>query len=400
MDLSNHPAIMVLSIAVASSLLSEIRIGVRIPVVVWEILFGMILGPAVLGLASISQGELWSWFAPAGLAALLFMAGMDIDFGRLRGRPIELALGGWLLSLGLGLFLSAILWVLGIVQAPTIVALALSTTALGTIIPSLQDSGSLDTRLGTHVLAAGSIGEFGPILATSLLLTRKFDAWLQVTVLVGFAGLALACAIIAVRLRTPAILGLLARGMRSSSQLPVCVSLLLLSSFGVIAEKIGFEVVVGSFSAGMVIGLATSGKSEDEELFREKMEAICFAVFVPFFFVMSGMKLDLHALFHGVRSFILVPGFLAMFVVVRGSPVLLYRSELQKEERLPFALYSATELPMVVAITEIGLRLNIIEAEIATALIGAGLLSVLLFPAIADATLPPPVQSERASGTD
>jgi hypothetical protein len=93
-DLSNHPAIMVLSIAVVSSLLWEIRIGVRIPVAVWEILLGMIVGPAVLGLASISHGELWGWFAPAGLAALLFMAGMDIDFGRVRGRPMELS-PGW-----------------------------------------------------------------------------------------------------------------------------------------------------------------------------------------------------------------------------------------------------------------------------------------------------------------
>jgi Kef-type K+ transport system membrane component KefB len=390
MDLSNHPVFMVMSIAVVSSLLSEISIGVRIPVVVWEILLGMMLGPAVLGLASISHGELWGWFAPAGLAALLFMAGMDIDFGRVRGRPIELALGGWLLSLGLGLLLGTILWVLGIVQAPTIVALAVSTTALGTIIPSLQDSGSLNTRLGTHVLAAGSIGEFGPILTTSLLLTRKFDAWLQLTVLVGFAALAVTCALIAVRLRTPAILRLLTRGMRSSSQLPVCLSLLIVSSFGVIAEEIGFEAVVGSFSAGMVIGLATSGRGEALKIFREKMEAICFAVFVPFFFVMSGMKLDVHSLFHNARTFMLVPVFLTMFVVVRGSPVLLYRSELRKGERLPFALYSSTELTMVVAISEIGLRLNMMQAEIATALIGAGLLSVLLFPAIADAMLPSP----------
>src|SRR5215469_473071 len=391
---------MVLSIAVISSLLSEIRIGVRIPVAVWEILLGMLLGPAVLGLASISHGELWGWFAPAGLAALLFMAGMDIDFGRVRGRPIELALGGWLLSLGLGLFFGTVLWVLGIVQAPMIVALALSTTALGTIILSLQDSGSLNTRLGTHVLAAGSIGEFGPILATSLLLTRKFDAWLQLTLLVGFAALAVTCALVAVRLRTPAIQRLLTRSMRSSSQLPVCLSLLIVSSFGVVAEKIGFEIVVGSFSAGMVVGLATSGRGEDQELFRQKMEAICFAVFVPIFFVMSGMKLDVQALFHSARSFMLVPVFLSMFVVVRGSPVLLYRGELRKEERLPFALYSSTQLPMVVAITEIGLRLNILQTEIATALIGAGLLSVLLFPAIADATLPPPIQSETASATD
>ncbi|MBV8135725.1 MAG: cation:proton antiporter [Deltaproteobacteria bacterium] len=400
MDLSYHPAI-ILSIAVVSSLLSEIRIGVRIPGAVWEILLGMAVGRAVLGLASIPHGELWGCFAPAGLAALLFMAGMDIDFGRVRGRPMELALGGWLLSLGLGLLLATILWVLGIVQVPMIVALTLSTTALGTIIPSLQDSGSLNTRLGTHVLAAGSIGEFGPFLATSLLLTRKFDAWLQLTVLLGFTALAVACALIAVRLRTPAILRLLARGMRPSSQLPVCLSLLIVSSFVVIAEKIGFEAVVGSFSAGMVIGLATSDRSEDQELFREKMEAICFAVFIPFFFVMSRLTLDVHALFQSARSFMLVPVFLAMFVVVRGSPVLLHRSELRKEERLPFALYSATELPMVVAITEIGVRLNIMGTEIATALIGAGLLSVLLFPAIADAMqVPPPVQSRTASATD
>lgn len=130
------------------------------------------------------------------------------------------------------------------------------------------------------------------------------------------------------------------------------------------------------------------------------MEAICFAGFVPFFFVMSGMKLDVQALFHSARSFMLVPAFLAMFVVVQRSPVLLYRSELRKGERLPFALYSATELPMVVAISEIALRLNIVRTEIATALIGAGLLSVLLFPAIPDATLPPLVRSETASATD
>ena len=138
---------------------------------------------------------------------------------------MELALGRWLLSLGLGLFLRTILWLLSIVQAPMIIALTLSTTALGKIIPSLQDSGRPNTRLGTHVLAAGSIGEFGPILATSLLLTRKFDAWLQLTLLVGFTALAVTCALVAVRLSTPAIQRLLARGMRSSSQLPVCLSL-------------------------------------------------------------------------------------------------------------------------------------------------------------------------------
>jgi Kef-type K+ transport system membrane component KefB len=328
------------------------------------------------------------------------MAGMDIDFARVRGRPLELALGGWCLSVALGLACGTVLWSLDVIHAPMVVALALSTTALGTIIPSLTDSGNLDTKLGTHVLATGSIGEFGPILAVSLLLTRKFDAWIQLVVLFGFAALALACALITLRVRTPSILRMLARGMRSSGQLPVCLSLLILSSFVLVAEKIGFEAVVGSFSAGMVVGLATSERTEAEEVFREKMEAICFAVFVPFFFVMSGMKLDVQALVHSPRAMMLVPVFLALFVLVRGTPVLLYGKELQKGERLPVALYSATELPMVVAIAEIAVRMKIMQVEIATALIGAGMLSVLLFPAIADAMLPERVEPLPVTATD
>jgi Kef-type K+ transport system membrane component KefB len=277
-----------------------------------------------------------------------------------------------------------------------IAALALSTTALGTIIPSLQDSGSLNTRLGTHVLAAGSIGEFGPILATSLLLTRKFDAWLQLTLLVGFAALAVTRALVAVRLRTPAIQRLLTRGMRSSSQLPL--SLLIVSSFGVVAEKIGFEIVVGSFPPEWSLASRPRAEAKTRSYFGRRWRRFASRL-CSFFFVLSGMKLDVQALFHSARSFMLVPVFLSIFVVVRGSPVLLYRGELRKEERLPFALYSSTQLPMVVAITEIGLRLNIVQTEIATALRGAGLLSVLLFPAIADAIVRP-IQTETASATD
>jgi len=212
-----------------------------------------------------------------------------------------------------------------------------------------------------------------------LLLTRKFDAWFQLTVLVGFAALAVTCALIAVRLRTPAILRLLTRGMRSSSQLPVCLSLLIVSSFGVIAGKIGFEPSSGLFPPEWSLASLPPAKAKSWSCFarRWRRSALRFSFL---FFVMSGMKLEVHALFHSAWSFILVPVFLAMFVVVRGTPVQLYRSELRREERLPFALYSATGLPMVVAISEIGLRLNFRRTEIVTALIGAGLLSALPFP--------------------
>jgi Kef-type K+ transport system membrane component KefB len=283
-----------------------------------------------------------------------------------------------------------------------IVAQALSTTALGTIIPSLHDSGSLNTRLGTHVLAAGSIGEFGPILATSLLLTRKFDVRLQLTVLVGFAALAVTCALIAVEVENPGNPALAHAGNaieRPIARVPVAVDRQLVWSDcgeGWLRSRCRvFFPPEWSF-----FGLATSGGGEELKLFREKTEAISFAVFVPFFFVMSGMKLDVHALFTAPGHSCSFRCFLRCLLWCEGVTVPLYLSELRKGERLPFARYSATELPMVVAISEIALRLNIMRTEIATALIGAGVRSVLLFPAIADATLPPRVQSETASATD
>ena len=400
MDLSNHPAIMVLSIAVVSSLLSEIRIGVRIPVAVWEILLGMILGPAVLGLASISHGELWGWFAPAGLAALLFMAGMDSDFGRVRGPADGTSPGS----------VAPVAWT-GTVSAND----SLATEHR----PGTDDhcADPLDDRSRQNHSQSAGFGEaehapgnpraccrfdrrvwthpryiFAPDPQVRRVVASYGPGWLH-----GACGGLCAdrCEIEQPRQSCSCSRGVCGRAANCR-----CLSLLIVASFVVIAESIGFEAVVGSFSAGMVIGLAISGRSEEQELLREKMKANCFAVFVPFFFVMSGMRPDVHALFHSARSFMLVPVFLGMFVAVRGSPVLLHRSELRKEERLPFALYFATELPMVVAITEIGLRLNMMGTEIATALIGAGLLSVLLFPAIADAVLvPPPVQSETASAT-
>ena len=314
MNLSDHPAFMVLATAVAATFLSAMPIGIRIPIVVWEILFGALLGPHLLGLARDPQGPLWNWFSLAGLGALLFMAGMELDLGYIRGSPIKLAIGGWLVSLLLGLVSGVAAWRVGIVNSPVIMALALSTTAIGTILPSLRDSGVLHTSFGTNVLAAGAVGEFAPVLAISLALTHRFSAWTQSGLLIGFSAIAVSAAIIALRFRPPRILHMLSDGMHSSSQLPICFPLLMVVALCVLADSIGFEAVVGAFAGGMVVGLATRGHP-DEELFRHKMEAICFAVFIPFFFVVSGMKLDIPALLGSPKAMMLVPVFAGLFLL-------------------------------------------------------------------------------------
>ena len=373
-----------MGIAVAAPLIAEIPIGFRLPVVVLEMALGIVVGPHVLGLARV-EGLLGWLGGTLGLAALFFMAGMELDLERVRGRPLLLAAYGWVLSLALALSATALLNYLPFIHAPMMVAVALTSTALGTLLPILRDSGQLETEFGRHILAVGAMGEFGPIVAVSLVLTREYSEWLQVVLMFALVAITFLAAFAALRVRPPKVLELLDRTMHTSSQLPVRVSMLLIALLFVLSETFGLDAVLGAFAAGIIVGLATRG--ENGKPLRHKIDAVCFGFLVPFFFVTSGMKFDVGALLHSTKTMLLVPGFLILLLVVRGSPVFLYRKDLTKYERLPFALYSATTLSMVVAITEIGVRSGRMRSDIAAALVGAGMLSVLLFPTIAGVLL-------------
>jgi Kef-type K+ transport system membrane component KefB len=263
---------LVLAIAVAAPLLAEIPMGVRLPALVLEMMLGIVVGPHVLGLASADT--LLEWIGGRlGLAALFFMAGMELDLGRVRGRPLSLAARGWVLSLALGLAAAGLLYVLPLLHAPMMVALALTTTALGVLLPILRDAEILDTELGRLVLAAGAVGEFGPIVVMSLVLTREHSSIVEIGLMLAFVAIALGAALVALGARPPGILALLTRTMESSSQLPVRISLLLLAALVVLSEQFGFETVPGAFAAGMVVGLATRGA--DGKPLRTKIEAVC-----------------------------------------------------------------------------------------------------------------------------
>ena len=380
-----HPVFWIMAAAVLAPLLAEVPLRFKVPVVVFEVLLGILIGPHGLGLVRF-EGFVEAMFS-FGMAATLFMAGMELDFKHIRGMPLFLALRGWGLSLIIGVALSALLYATPLARSPLMLTLALSTTALGTLLPLLRDGHQLHTPFGRLFVAAGTVGEVGPIVAMSLLLSQEYSTWQEAGFLLLFLLLVLATAAAGMGLRPAPVVALLTRTLHASTQLPVRLTLFLMAGYFVLTEEFGFENILGAFAAGMVVGLATQDKAAKP--LRHKIDAVCFGWFIPFFFVGAGVKFHLNAFTHDLTTALLVPLFLAALLLVRGAPAWFYGTHLAPQDRLPFALYSSVaSLSLVVVISDIGVRTHSISPHIASALVGAALLSVLLFPTIAGVLRP------------
>jgi Kef-type K+ transport system membrane component KefB len=344
------------------------------PVVVVELMMGILIGPEILGLAH--SDDFVEFFANLGLGMLFFFAGYEIDFDRIKGKPMELGAIGWLLSVILAYGIGGVLAAAGVVVSFLYTGSAMATTAIGTLIPILRDNGELKTRFGTHLLAAGGAGEFGPILLVTLVLSTT-NPFREAAILLAFVALALALALVSVRYAWrgwPA----LERTFEASSQLAVRVTVVLVFGLVLLAGKLGLDILLGGFVAGMIVRLALKG--QEVKVFESKLTAVGFGFFVPFFFVTSGIEFDLAALGSAEALGKLVL-FLGLFLVVRGVPaLLLYRHVLVSRDRMALAFYCATELPLVVAITTIAIDAGEMKASTAAGLVGAAMLSTLIFP--------------------
>jgi Kef-type K+ transport system membrane component KefB len=349
------------------------------PVVVVELLLGIVVGPEVLGLAETD--DFIDFFSNLGLGMLFFFAGYEIDFERIRGKPLKLGAAGWLISILLAYGIGGALAAAGIIVSYLYVGSAMATTAIGTLIPILRDSGELKTRFGTYLLAAGGIGEFGPILLVTLVLSTT-NPLHEAAILIAFVFLALAMALVSVRLAWrgwPA----LERTFEASSQLAVRITVVLVFGLVLLAGELGLDVLLGGFVAGMIVRLALKGR--ELQVFESKLTAVGFGFFVPFFFVTSGIEFDVDAL-GSATALLKLLLFFCLFLVVRGLPaMLLYRSVLQARQRAALAFYSATELPLVVAITTIAIEVGEMKSSTAAGLVGAAMLSTLIFPFVGKA---------------
>jgi Kef-type K+ transport system membrane component KefB len=349
------------------------------PVVVLELMLGIVVGPHVLQIAHTD--DFVDFFSNLGLGMLFFFAGYEIDFERIRGAPLALGAWGWVISVGLAFGIGGILAGAGIIVSFLYTGAAMATTAIGTLIPILRDNGELKTGFGKYLLAAGGAGEFGPILLVTLFFSTE-SPLRETAILIAFVALALAVAMLSVRLAWrgwPA----LERTFEASSQLAVRVTVVLVFGLVLLASKLGLDVLLGGFVAGLIVRTALKG--HELSIFESKLTAVGFGFFVPFFFVTSGIAFDLSALGSAAALGKLVL-FFCLFLVVRGTPaLLLYRKTLVMRDRVALAFYCATELPLVVAITTIAIDAGKMRASTAAGLVGAAMLSTLVFPFVGQA---------------
>ncbi len=352
---------------------------VRVPGVVIEITAGILIGPV---LHWANDDDIINFLSELGLATLMFLAGLEIDVHRVSGRPLERAVTSWLVSLALGIALATAIVGLDGPRSALVVGLAITTTALGTLLPILRDGGELRTAFGTDVLAGAAVGELGPLIAIAVLLSTDNPAR-TVGVLIGFVAITLGAAALAARPRGERLGHILDATLTTSGQFAVRLVMLFIAAMVWVADELGLDVLLGAFAAGMIFRLFSAGASEREaELVEAKLDGLGFGFFVPIFFVVSGIRFDLASIEDNPVILLAIPAFLLAFVVVRGGPAMVLYSR-SLVDRVSLGLYLATELPLVVVITGIGVQTGRLRSATAAALVGAAMLSVLTLPMLA-----------------
>lgn len=360
------------------ALLSRLHTRVVLPTVVLEIVLGILIGPQVLGIATVYP--LLTFLANLGLALLFFFAGLEVIEKRVPARSLRLGTIGWGISLAVGAAAGLLLQQAGLDATWWLLGIAVCTTALGTLVPILSDSGLLATPLGSAILGTGVAGEFWPIIFISIFLTSVYGKAQEVLLLLLFGVIVLGVARIALRARPPGIVRVLQETIHTTGQTAVRVSLFVLAWLVFVAARSGFEFILGAFAAGLVVGLVLD--SPEGHVVRLRLEGIGFGFLIPVYFVYTGMNFDLDSLLT-LDGIALAALFLALLLVVRGASALLWLRELGPRDTLSLALCGATELPLIVAIVGIGMERGDISDSVGASLIGAGMISVLVYPLLA-----------------
>jgi Kef-type K+ transport system membrane component KefB len=375
-----------LLIVVAVGLLAPLALGffprVRLPAIVLEIMLGILVGPS--GLGWVKPDAPVTILALVGLAFLLFLSGLEIDVDRLRGRIVKLTALGFAVSFAIAISIGVGLHAGGFVKSPLFVAIVLVATSLGVIFPVLKDSGNIDSGLGELVIAAASIADFGSIILLSLFFSgRSSTGTAGRLILLGIFGLAVVAVGVAIARaeRSMSLSRVLRRLQDTTAQIRVRAAFLLLIGFTALAESVGLETILGAFAAGALLSLLDRDETTHPQ-FRLKLEAVGFGVFIPIFFVTSGLTFDLNALFASGSTIARVPLFLLAILLARGLPALVYVRMLGLSRSLIAGILQATSLPFIVAATQIGLQLGVVSRASAAGLVAAGLLSVVISPAL------------------
>jgi Kef-type K+ transport system membrane component KefB len=376
-----------LLIVVAVGLFAPLALGFfprfRLPAIVLEIVLGIVIGPS--GLGWVTPDLPVSILALVGLAFLLFLSGLEIDLQRLRGQILKLTALGFVVSFVIAIVLGLGLHAGGFVKSPLFVAIVLVATSLGVIVPVLKDSGNISTSFGQLVIAAASIADFGAIILLSLFFSGNGSSSTAGTlILLGLFGAVVVLVGLAIAgfERSMKLSGVLTRLQDTTAQIRVRAAFVLLIGFTALADQVGLETILGAFAAGALVSMIDRDEAMTHPQFRLKLEAAGFGIFIPIFFVASGLRFDLNALFASASTVARVPLFLLAIYLARALPALVYVRLLGRSRSVTAGVLQATSLPFIVAATQIGLQLGVVTRASAAGLVAAGLLSVVISPAL------------------
>ena len=386
-DVAFGSLVVVAAIAVGAPMLVGLFPAIRVPAVVLEIVAGIVVGPHGFDWVRIDLPvEILALF---GLAFLLFLAGLEIDVHRLKGRLLRLSGLGLLLTLVLGLAVGTGFRLVGWVRSPLFLAITLSATSLGLVVPVLKDSGQAAGDLGQQTIAASSVNDFAAgVLLTLFFSTTAAGTGTKLLLFSGFLLFVVAATLALSRLnRSMHLAAVLVKLQDTTAEIRVRIAVLLLVVFVALAERLGLEAILGAFLAGAILNFVDRDATATHPHFRLKLEAIGYGFLVPVFFVASGLRFDLDALVDTPSAFLRLPLFLLALLVVRGVPAALYVRRAGRRRAAGAGLLQATSLPFIVTAVEIGILLGEIGAVNGAALVGAALLSVVLFPPVALALL-------------
>jgi Kef-type K+ transport system membrane component KefB len=361
----------------------------KVPPIVSELLAGIVIGPVALNIVDITAPL--QVFAQIGLVFLFFLAGLEIAFDARSDRHLGLVGAAFGVSLGLALLVALIFDAIELVGAPLLVAIMLAATSFGIVVAVLKDAGQTGTPFGQLVIVGASLADFSTVILLSLFFSSSgasFETTLVLLIL--FLGVIAALGLAMARARGSRLLAAtVGRLHRTSAQITVRIAFLLLVLVVYLSTEFGLEVVLGAFLAGAMVSLLDRDDAVRTSGLQDKLDGIGFGIFIPIFFVVSGVKLDLDSLFSSFDAAVLVPLTLISLLLVRGLPALVYRRFLNSREALSAGLLQATSLSFVVAASQIGVELGKLDSGDAAGLVTGGVLSVLLFPVIALRVLRP-----------
>ena len=399
------PVLLVVGLAFVVPLILQRFRRLQIPVVVGEIIAGMIIGRS--GLNLVVDDPVLEVLAALGFAFLMFLSGLEIDFSVLAGlqrkstrlmeNPVVVGFSILTLTIALAFAIALSLSSLGLVRNPWLPTLILSTTSLGIVLPVLREKGISSGQFGQTILLAALIADFVTMVLITLVVAVISGG---VTLEVLLVGVLLVAFVVAARyapqlVRWRPLQRALDDLTHATVQIKVRGALAVMFAFVVLSEVLGAEVILGAFLAGALISLISSPENPGDNEARHKLDAIGFGFMVPIFFIMVGVSFDLPALLSSVSALALFPLLLAAAYVVKVVPALLLQPAFGRRNALAAGVLLSSRLSLIIAASAIGLRLGIISEALNADIILVAITTSTLSPALFNRMLPAPPLPER-----